>query len=173
MNTTIRVLGIDPGTTVTGWGVVEAHGARFKHVAHGCIRTSPNDPLPERLGKIFAGVGEVIRLHGPQVATVEEIFVSANVQSALKLGHARGTAIVALNAAGLPVFEYTALQVKQAVVGFGRAEKQQVQAMVKLLLGMESAPPQDAADALAGALCHLQRSSGVAARVAAAGGRTA
>ncbi|MBF0418346.1 MAG: crossover junction endodeoxyribonuclease RuvC [Magnetococcales bacterium] len=167
----MRVLGIDPGTTVTGWGVVERHGAGFHHVAHGCIRTSPESPMPERLGKIFDGVRAVIRDHQPEVATIEEIFVSANVQSALKLGHARGTAIVAANAEGLPVFEYTALQVKQAVVGFGRAEKQQVQAMVRMLLAMESAPPQDAADALAGALCHLQHSSGVTAHLATGGGR--
>lgn len=168
----MRVLGIDPGTTVTGWGVVESIGSRFRHVAHGCIRTSPESPMPERLGRIFAGVSAVIRDHQPEAVTVEEIFVSANVQSALKLGHARGVAIVAADAAGLPVFEYTALQIKQAVVGFGRAEKQQVQAMIRMLLTLESAPPQDAADALAGALCHLQQSTSIAARVAAAGGKT-
>ncbi|MBF0340040.1 MAG: crossover junction endodeoxyribonuclease RuvC [Magnetococcales bacterium] len=161
----MRVLGIDPGTTATGWGVVESAGSRFLHVAHGCIRTSSGDPLPERLGRIFAGLSEVIRIHHPQAVTVEEIFVSVNVQSALKLGHARGSAIVAANASGLPVFEYTALQVKQAVVGYGRAEKQQVQAMVRMLLSMSVAPPQDAADALAGALCHLQRSSGIGAHL--------
>ncbi|MEO5330590.1 MAG: crossover junction endodeoxyribonuclease RuvC [Magnetococcus sp. YQC-5] len=155
----MRVLGIDPGTTVTGWGVVESHGSGFRHVAHGCIRTSAEDPLPERLGKIFAGICETIQLHHPAAASVEEIFVSINVQSALKLGHARGCAIAALSSLGVPVFEYTALQVKQAMTGYGRAEKHQVQAMVKRILAMASTPPQDAADALAGALCHLQQKS--------------
>lgn len=158
----MRVLGIDPGTTVTGWGVVESTGSGFHHVAHGCIRTSSEESLPQRLGKIFAGVCEVIRLHQPDSASVEEIFVSINVQSALKLGHARGCAIAAINSQGLPVFEYTALQIKKSMVGFGRAEKHQVQAMVKLLLSMTTQPPQDAADALAGALCHLHHAPGTA-----------
>ncbi|MBF0627022.1 MAG: crossover junction endodeoxyribonuclease RuvC [Magnetococcales bacterium] len=162
----MRVLGIDPGSTVTGWGVVESHGSGFRHVAHGAIRTASETPWPERLGRIFDGLSAAIRAHHPEAATVEEIFVAVNVQSALKLGQARGSAIVAANAAGLPVFEYTALQIKQAVVGYGRAEKSQVQAMVRMLLSLQTAPPQDAADALAGALCHLQRSSGVAALVA-------
>ncbi|MBF0273428.1 MAG: crossover junction endodeoxyribonuclease RuvC [Magnetococcales bacterium] len=161
-----RVLGIDPGTTVTGWGVVESKGSGFGHVAHGCIRTSPDTPLPQRLGQIFTGLTAAIHAHRPEVVTVEEIFVSMNVQSALKLGQARGSAIVAANAQGLEVFEYTALQIKQAVVGYGRAEKSQVQAMVKMLLSLPAAPPQDAADALAGALCHLQCASGLAARLA-------
>ncbi|MBF0178726.1 MAG: crossover junction endodeoxyribonuclease RuvC [Magnetococcales bacterium] len=155
-----RVLGIDPGTTVTGWGVVEPNGSGFRHVAHGSIRTSADTPLPARLERIFSGLIEVIRLHRPQVVSIEEIFVSVNVQSALKLGHARGCAIVAAASQGLPVFEYGALQIKKATVGFGKAEKQQVQAMVKLLLALPDPPPQDAADALAGALCHLQHASG-------------
>ncbi|MBF0293754.1 MAG: crossover junction endodeoxyribonuclease RuvC [Magnetococcales bacterium] len=155
-----RVLGIDPGTTVTGWGVVEPNGAGFRHVAHGSIRTSADTPLPVRLHKIFAGLVEVIRLHRPQEASIEEVFVSVNAQSALKLGHARGCAIVAVASHGLPVFEYGALQIKKATVGFGKAEKHQVQAMVKLLLALPEPPPKDAADALAGALCHLQHTSG-------------
>ncbi|NGZ07710.1 MAG: crossover junction endodeoxyribonuclease RuvC [Magnetococcales bacterium] len=163
----MRVLGIDPGSTVTGWGVVESIGSGYRHVAHGAIRTSSDEPMPERLGRIFTGLSAVMQEHRPDAVCVEEIFVSMNVQSALKLGHARGAALVAAQAAGLPVFEYTALQVKQAVVGYGRAEKQQVQSMVKMLLGLSVVPPQDAADALAGALCHLQRSSGVAALLAA------
>lgn len=162
----MRVFGIDPGSTVTGWGVVESHGSGFRHVAHGAIRTTADDPLPTRLGQIFAGLSAMLHQHRPDAVCVEEIFVAMNVQSALKLGHARGAALVAAQAMGLPVFEYTALQVKQAVVGFGRAEKHQVQAMVKMLLALPSAPPQDAADALAGALCHLQRSQGITALLA-------
>ncbi len=153
----MRVLGIDPGTTVTGWGVVESLGSGFCHIAHGTIRTASTEPLPQRLGTIFNGVREVIRLYQPAAASVEEIFVSINVQSALKLGHARGCAIAAISSHDIPVFEYTALQIKKAVVGFGRAEKHQVQAMIKLLLAMKKSPPQDAADALAGALCHLHQ----------------
>lgn len=151
----MRVIGIDPGTTTTGWGVVESNGNTLRHVANGCIRTQPGESLPDRLGMIFSELTRIIDEHKPQQAVVEEIFVSRNVQSALKLGHARGVAIAAANHQGLPIHEYTALQVKKSVVGYGRAEKQQMQEMVRILLCMTKSAPQDAADALGVAICHL------------------
>lgn len=151
----MRVIGIDPGTTTTGWGVVESNGNTLRHVASGCIRTQPGESLPSRLGKIFSELTRIMDEHKPQQAIVEEIFVSHNVQSALKLGHARGVAIAAANNQGLPIHEYTALQVKKSVVGYGRAEKGQMQEMVRILLCMAKNAPQDAADALGVAICHL------------------
>ncbi|MEO5339945.1 MAG: crossover junction endodeoxyribonuclease RuvC [Magnetococcus sp. MYC-9] len=151
----MRVIGIDPGTITTGWGIVEAHGSRLRHVANGCIRTQPGESLPTRLGKIFADLSRIITEHQPQEAVIEEVFVSHNVQSALKLGHARGVAIAAANQQGLPIHEYTAMQVKKTVVGYGRAEKGQMQEMVRILLCMGRTAPQDAADALGVAICHL------------------
>ncbi|MBF0460556.1 MAG: crossover junction endodeoxyribonuclease RuvC [Magnetococcales bacterium] len=151
----MRVIGIDPGTTTTGWGIVESNGQTLRHVANGCIRTQTGESLPNRLGKIFAELTRIIVEHQPQQAIVEEIFVSQNVQSALKLGHARGVAIAAANHQGLPIHEYTALQVKKSVVGYGHADKQQMQEMVRILLCMSKSAPQDAADALGVAICHL------------------
>ena len=151
----MRVLGIDPGSTATGWGVVESKGSALVCVAAGIIRTSPETPFPERLLAIFKGVGEVIEKHRPQAASVEEVFLAKNPQSAIKLGHARGAAMVAAGYAGLPVSEFSALHIKKAVVGFGQAEKAQVQEMVARLLKLEKPPPQDAADALAAGICFL------------------
>ena len=151
----MRVIGIDPGTNTTGWGVVESNGNTLRHVANGCVRTQTGESLPNRLGKIFTDLTRIIIQHQPQQAIVEEIFVSQNVQSALKLGHARGVAIAAANHQGLPIHEYTALQVKKAVVGYGRADKKQMQEMVRILLCMDRRAPQDAADALGVAICHL------------------
>ncbi|MBF0140149.1 MAG: crossover junction endodeoxyribonuclease RuvC [Magnetococcales bacterium] len=153
----MRVLGIDPGIAVTGWGVVESLGGKYRAVAHGCIRTNPDAGLPARLGEIVTGVNLVIAKYQPQLAAVEEIFVAQNPSSALKLGHARGAAIAAISLGGMDIFEYTALQVKKAVVGYGRAEKHQVQEMVKMLLAMSKPAPADAADALAAAVCHLNQ----------------
>ncbi|MBF0138262.1 MAG: crossover junction endodeoxyribonuclease RuvC [Magnetococcus sp. DMHC-1] len=155
----MRTLGIDPGTTATGWGIVDAEGNRLRHVAHGTIRTRSAAPLPERLADIFHGLCRVIADHQPQVAAVEAIFLANNVQSAMKLGHARGAAIVAASHSGLPVHEYAALVVKKSVVGYGRAEKQQVQEMMRILLGMGQTAPRDAADALAVAVCHVNHAS--------------
>lgn len=151
----MRVIGIDPGTTSTGWGIVESNGRTLRHIANGCIRTQPGETLPGRLGKIFSELLRIVAEYQPQQAAVEEIFVSQNVQSALKLGHARGVAIAAVNHQGLPIHEYTALQVKKSVVGYGRAEKKQMQEMVRILLCMDKNAPQDAADALGVAVCHL------------------
>lgn len=151
----LRVLGIDPGSTVTGWGIVETKGTTLHHITHGCIRTQAQESLPQRLGKIFTELTRIIKEHQPHVAAVEEIFISINVQSALKLGHARGVAIAAANNQGLPIHEYSALQVKKSVVGYGHAEKQQMQEMTRILLCMAKKAPQDAADALGVAICHI------------------
>lgn len=151
----IRVLGIDPGTVVTGWGIVGFKNRKIYPIAHGSIRTRAQDSLPDRLGLIFRSLTQIIQEHHPTIAAVEEVFVSRNVQSALKLGHARGVAIAAISQGSLPIFEYSALHVKKSVVGYGRAEKGQVQEMIKRLLCLPEVAPEDASDALATALCHI------------------
>ncbi|MGD0586488.1 MAG: crossover junction endodeoxyribonuclease RuvC [Oryzomonas sp.] len=151
----MRVLGIDPGSRITGYGIVEQEGNRLVHVDNGAIFTDSAADFPGRLQRIFDGLCSVIAEFRPDEAAVENIFFSTNVQSALKLGQARGAAIVAAVQAGLPVAEYTALQVKQAVVGQGRAEKGQVQKMLKALLGLPEIAQADASDALAVAVCHI------------------
>lgn len=156
--TSVRVLGIDPGSAVTGWGIVEQREGALKHVADGCIRTQANAPLPQRLATIYNALDHIIQEFRPTMVAVEEVFVSHNVQSALKLGHARGAAIVAAAQHGLMVHEYTAVAVKKSVVGYGRAEKGQVQEMMRMLLALKAVPAQDAADALAVAVCHLHQS---------------
>jgi crossover junction endodeoxyribonuclease RuvC len=149
----LRILGIDPGLQVTGFGVIDTGSTRLKYVASGCVKSGDGD-LAARLKVILDGLKEVIEAHGPAQAAVEKVFVNANPQSTLALGQARGTAICALVLAGLPVAEYTALQVKQSVVGNGHAAKEQVQHMVKRLLALPGDPAPDAADALACAICH-------------------
>jgi len=149
----LRILGIDPGLRITGFGIIEKNGATLAYVASGCIR-SGDAGLPERLGTILANLREVIEKHRPQQIALEKVFVNVNPASTLALGQARGTAICAAVDAGLPVSEYTALQVKQAVVGNGHASKEQVQHMVRRLLKLAGSPSADAADALACAICH-------------------
>lgn len=151
----MRVLGIDPGSRITGYGIVDKQGNRLVHVDNGAIFTDKATDFAGRLKRIFDGLSEVIAEYKPDEVAVENIFFSTNVQSALKLGQARGAAIVAAVHAGLPVAEYTALQVKQAVVGKGRAEKGQVQKMLKVLLGLPEIAQEDASDALAVAVCHI------------------
>lgn len=151
----MRVLGIDPGSRITGYGIVEQEGNRLVHVDNGAIFTDSAADFSGRLKKIFDGLCSIIAEYRPEEVAVENIFFSTNVQSALKLGQARGAAIVAAVHAGLPVAEYTALQVKQAVVGQGRAEKGQVQKMLKALLGLPEIAQADASDALAVAVCHI------------------
>lgn len=151
----MRVLGIDPGSRITGYGLVDQLGNRLIHVDNGAIFTDKAPDFAGRLKLIFDGLTEVITAYRPDQVAVENIFFSTNVQSALKLGQARGAAIVAAVHAGLPVAEYTALQVKQAVVGQGRAEKGQVQKMLKVLLGLPEIAQEDASDALAVAICHI------------------
>jgi len=154
----VRILGIDPGLRVTGFGVIDKRGARLSYVTSGCVRT-PAGELAARLKVILEGLAQVIASSAPQVAAVEKVFVNANPQSTLALGQARGTAICAAVVAGLAVAEYTALQVKQAVVGNGHASKEQVQHMVRRLLDLPGDPSSDAADALACAICHAHGAS--------------
>ena len=159
---TVRILGIDPGLRVTGFGIIERKGASLIYIASGCVR-SGNADLSDRLKTILGGLREIIGEHRPQQVAVEKVFVNVNPASTLALGQARGTAICAAVDAGLPVSEYTALQVKQAVVGNGHAKKEQVQEMVKRLLGLAGAPSADAADALACAICHAHGGQGLGA----------
>lgn len=149
------VLGIDPGSRITGYGIVEKIGNRLVHVDNGAIFTDAAIDFPGRLKRIFDGLLEIISLYHPDQVAIENIFFATNPQSALKLGQARGAAIVAAVHCGLPVAEYSALQVKQAVVGQGRAEKEQVQKMLKALLGLPEIAQADASDALAVAICHI------------------
>ena len=163
----VRILGIDPGLRVTGFGVIEKHGNQLHYVASGCIKSNDREALPTRLGTLFAGISEVIATYRPDQAAVEIVFVNVNPQSTLLLGQARGAAMTALVHGGLSVAEYTALQVKQAVVGHGKAAKQQVQDMVVRLLKLEGAPSADAADALACAICHAHGGQGLGAMATA------
>lgn len=153
MPAALRILGIDPGLNRTGYGVIEASGSHLGYIAAGVIRV-PAGELHARLGTILSALAGVIRDTRPQVATVEKVFVNVNPQSTLLLGQARGAAICAAVSEGLAVHEYAALRIKQAVVGFGQADKRQVQAMVQRLLALDALPAADAADALACAICH-------------------
>lgn len=158
----VRILGIDPGLRITGFGIIDKVGQQLYYVASGCIKTPAGD-LPERLKVILNSLGEVINQHQPDQAAVEKVFVNVNPQSTLLLGQARGAAICAAVLANLPVGEYTALQVKQAVVGNGHADKEQVQLMVQRLLKLSGTPSPDAADALACAICHAHGGQGLGA----------
>ena len=158
---TRRILGIDPGLRVTGFGLVAVTGSRLAYVTCGCIRSDAREALPERLRMILADLTEVIARGQPTEVAVEKVFVNVNPQSTLLLGQARGAAIAAAVLAGLPVAEYTAGQVKQAVVGEGRAQKPQVQEMVRRLLALSGTPAPDAADALACAICHAHGAEGL------------
>ncbi len=153
MAASLRILGVDPGSNVTGYGVVELRAGRASHIASGCLRVK-GENLAARLGMIFNGLSQVIDTYQPQAAAVEQVFMARNPDSALKLGQARGAAISAVVTRSVPVSEYSARQIKLAVVGRGNAAKQQVQHMVVALLNLQAAPPADAADALATALCH-------------------
>ena len=147
------IIGIDPGSRITGYGIINSLGARYEYVDSGCIRVTAAE-LPEKLQQIFDGVTQLITMHCPQEMAIEKVFMARNADSALKLGQARGAAMVAGVNEGLPVAEYSARQVKQAVVGKGAADKTQVQHMVTVLLGLSRTPQADAADALAIAICH-------------------
>ncbi len=149
-----RILGIDPGSRVTGYGIIESSGQnKTRYIASGCIRIQA-DSFPERLKQIYDGISEVIALYRPDEMAIEQVFMHKNADSALKLGQARGAAICACLSADLPVSEYAARQIKQALVGKGSADKSQVQHMVKILLGVQGAMPNDASDALGICLCH-------------------
>ncbi|NWG38526.1 MAG: crossover junction endodeoxyribonuclease RuvC [Hydrogenophilaceae bacterium] len=154
----MRILGIDPGLRLTGFGVIEKSGQKLSYVTSGVIRSGEGE-LPARLGVLFSGLNELIKVHRPDVCAVEIVFVNVNPQSTLLLGQARGAAVCAAVSSKLPVAEYTALQIKQSVVGHGKAAKEQVQEMVKRLLNLPAAPQADAADALACAICHAHGSN--------------
>ena len=156
MNPPIRILGIDPGLRKTGWGVVVSEGSKLSFVACGCIESDGEAPLGERLRQLHEGLQRVIAAHRPHEAAVEETFINRDPQSALKLGQARGIALVVPALAGLDVAEYAANLVKKTVVGVGHADKKQVQAMIRVLLPKAETSSADAADALAVAICHAQ-----------------
>ncbi|MCL2457606.1 MAG: crossover junction endodeoxyribonuclease RuvC [Desulfobulbus sp.] len=150
----MRILGVDPGSRITGYGVIAVNGHHLGFVACGTIRTAQENDFSRRLLTIFQDLSEVIQTHGPAVAAIEDMFVDRNPRSALKLGQARGAAVVAALHNGLSVYDYPARVVKQSVAGYGQAEKGQVQQMVRTLLDLSAVPSKDAADALAVAICH-------------------
>lgn len=152
-----RILGVDPGSRITGYGVIDADLGSMQFVACGVVKTSANYPMAYRLNQIFEGLNEVIQLHCPAIAAVEDVFLAANPSSALKLGHARGAAVVAAMQNGLSVYDYSPRVVKKAVAGYGQADKNQMQQMVRMLLGLSGSPSSDAADALAVAICHANQ----------------
>jgi crossover junction endodeoxyribonuclease RuvC len=157
----MRILGIDPGSRITGYGIIDKQGGDLGFVTCGTIRAAQEKEFSQRLLIIFQGLVEVITLHQPEVAAVEDLFAARNVRSALKLGQARGAALVAALGQGLRVYDYSPRMVKQAVVGYGQAEKAQVQQMIQMLLALSGTPSPDAADALAVALCHAHQMLGV------------
>jgi crossover junction endodeoxyribonuclease RuvC len=156
----VIVLGIDPGTAALGYGIVEQTGGHLREIDHGCLTTSPDLPLGDRLLAIHDLVVDLIALHEPAIVAVERLFFSRNAQTAMAVGHARGVVLLAAAEHGRPVREATPNEVKSAIAGYGAADKQQVQRMVQIVLGMATVPtPDDAADALAIALCHSQRAA--------------
>jgi crossover junction endodeoxyribonuclease RuvC len=170
----VRVFGIDPGSERTGYGCIDSDGRRHRLVLCGAIRTPAGSSFPDRLSVIYRSLVELIHESRPECVVIENLFYSVNARSALKLGHARGVAMLAAVEAGLAVVEYTPAEIKRAIVGYGRAEKPQVGQMVKLLLGLDRVPsPHDAADALAVAICHLHQRGPVADAATAAPKRRA
>jgi crossover junction endodeoxyribonuclease RuvC len=157
----VKIFGIDPGSERTGYGCIESTGSRHRLVLCGTLSGPARATFPEKLQAIHAGLRELILRCHPDCVAVEDIFYARNVRSALKLGHARGVALLAASESSLPICEYSPAEIKRAVVGYGRAEKPQVQQMIKLLLGLPEPPsPHDAADALAVAICHLHHGTG-------------
>ncbi len=148
------ILGIDPGSRLTGYGIIRTDGRQHTYVASGCIKLTLTASMTERLQQIFMSLQEIVKTYSPHEAAIEQVFMHQNAGAALKLGQARGAAIVALADAAIPVAEYSARQVKQSVVGYGAAKKEQVQHMVRVLLNLSGVPQVDAADGLAIALCH-------------------
>jgi crossover junction endodeoxyribonuclease RuvC len=170
----VKIFGIDPGSDRTGYGCIETAGGRHHLVVCGSLSAPARSTFPEKLRHVHEGLATLLARHRPDCVAVENIFYARNVRSALKLGHARGVVLLAAAQAGLPVAEYAPTEIKLAVVGFGRAEKHQVQQMIKLLLGLDAVPsPHDAADALAVAICHVHSATGaIADRAAAVPSRT-
>jgi crossover junction endodeoxyribonuclease RuvC len=157
------LIGLDPGLQSTGWGVIEAQGNRLRHIANGTVKSRATDALAVRLVQLHDGLAAVIALHAPAAAAVEEVFVNTNPQSTLKLGHARGVILLVAARAGLPVSEYATRLVKKAIVGTGGADKRQIRAMVERLLPGCAVAGEDAADALAVAICHAHLAGSAAA----------
>ncbi|MBW1732861.1 MAG: crossover junction endodeoxyribonuclease RuvC [Deltaproteobacteria bacterium] len=149
------VLGVDPGSRITGYGLVEKKGTDMALIHSGLIKSRGNTPFYNRIHKIFQSVVEIVEKFGPQEMAIEDLFYAKNIQSSLKLGHARGAALIAAVQCHIPIFEYTPLEIKKSVVGYGRAGKEQVRSMVQLILGIREELPLDASDALAAAICHL------------------
>lgn len=159
----MKIFGIDPGSDRTGYGCVESDGSRHRLVDCGTLTSAARTPFPERLLIIYDGLANLLERHRPDCVAIEDVFHARNVRSALTLGHARGVALVAATRAGVPVATYAPAEIKRAVVGYGRAEKRQIQHMIRLLLGLAAAPtPHDAADALAVAICHLHHTGRIA-----------
>jgi len=154
------ILGIDPGYAILGYGVIEYQSSRHRLITFGTVETGKEMPLPMRLKTIHERLSEIIEEYSPRVCAIEELYFSSNQKTAIKVGEARGAAILACAQAGLSVFEYTPLQIKQALTGYGRADKHQIQEMVRQILGLDRAPrPDDAADAVAAAICHANSSA--------------
>jgi crossover junction endodeoxyribonuclease RuvC len=154
----MRILGIDPGSGSTGYGIIETDGSDYAPVLYGAIRTQPRRPFHERLLKIYTELSRILSRERADIMAIEEVFHATNVKSALRLGHARGIALLVAAQKGMPVCEYSPLEIKSAVAGYGRAEKSQIQTMVRMLLRLPELPsPDDAADALAVAICHAHR----------------
>ena len=151
----MRILGIDPGTAIMGWVVIDADGGEVALVSYGVLTTPAKTPLPQRVELLYNGLAHVLAAYRPDAAGIEELFFSKNVTTALSVAHARGVALLALQQAGVRIFEYKPMAVKQAVVGYGHADKQQMQHLVQMTLNLDHLPqPDDAADALAVAICH-------------------
>lgn len=151
----MRILGIDPGLNIMGYGVIDEAKGKLTAIDYGCVYTNAGVPLPLRLNKLYDGVYELIEKYKPEAVAVEELFFAKNVKTAITVAHARGVVLLCAQKLGIALFEYTPLQVKQAVVGYGRAEKHQIQTLVKIILNLAEIPkPDDAADALAVAVCH-------------------
>jgi crossover junction endodeoxyribonuclease RuvC len=151
----MRILGVDPGTAIMGYGAVEGRGGLLRAIEYGALVTPASDALPQRLAALFQGLTRIVTEHRPTAMAVESLYFNKNARTALAVGHARGVALLVAAQAEIPVFEYTPQQVKDAVVGYGKASKEQVQAMIRTLLGLQEVPkPDDVADALAVAICH-------------------
>ncbi|MBQ2889827.1 MAG: crossover junction endodeoxyribonuclease RuvC [Clostridia bacterium] len=151
----MRILGIDPGIAIVGYGVVDKEGNRYKTVAYDAVTTRAHTPLEERLLLVYKGIDEIIKMYKPDAMSIEELFFNNNAKTAVAVGQARGVILLAAVQNSIPIYEYTPLQVKQALTGYGRASKSQIQQMMKSILGLESVPkPDDVADALAIAVCH-------------------
>lgn len=156
----MRILGIDPGVAIVGYGVIEYNQNQFKVIDYGKITTPAHTPLPKRLKLVYDGMTQLVETFKPDVVAMEELFFNTNVTTAIAVGHARGVLVLGAENAGVPVSEYTPLQIKQAVTGYGRADKNQVQQMVKMFLNLTEVPkPDDTADALAVAICHAHSAS--------------